>query len=83
MIKKILVLLGVVLSVSSCTQEDDALRILRSQGFHNIQITGFRFFGCDEKDTFHTGFVATSQSGQRLSGVVCSGFLKGSTVRFD
>lgn len=65
------------------TKKDETQKILSSQGFTDVEITGFRFLGCDEKDFFHTGFVATSPNGQRIKGVVCAGWFKGSTIRFD
>ena len=52
-------------------------------GFTEIEITGHKFFVCDEKDTFSTGFCAKNPRGVRVCGVVCSGWLKGGTIRFD
>lgn len=57
-------------------------RALRRQGYENITITGYDFFGCGKGDTFHTGFVAY-KDGNRIEGVVCSSlFTKASTIRF-
>jgi hypothetical protein len=79
--RKVLVL-GVLL-LAACTDPDGATRALRDQGFKNIEITGYQFVGCDDKDTFHTGFKATTVNGVPTIGVVCSGLMKGSTVRFQ
>lgn len=80
--KKMFALFAVA-ALAACTDSDGAEHALTQLGLTDIQITGFRLFGCDEKDTFHTGFTATGQTGERVSGVVCSGLLKGNTVRFD
>lgn len=62
-------------------EEARAKEILASQGYSNIVMTGYSFFGCSEDDTFANGFTATAPSGATVTGVVCSGILKGSTVR--
>ena len=69
--------------IIACTDASEAERVLASQGFRNIEITGFQIFGCSNQDPIHTGFRATGLNGQIIEGVVCSGvFFKGSTVRF-
>lgn len=40
-------------------------------------------FGCDEKDVFHTKFAATNANGKTVTGVVCGGWFKNNTVRFN
>lgn len=79
---KTLTLIFAIVALVGCSSENEARRVLAGQGYTNINTTGYAFFGCDEKDEFHTGFEATSPSGSRVEGVVCSGFLKGATVRF-
>lgn len=74
----------VILLLAGCTSESNAQRALQAAGYKDIRMTGYRFFGCSEDDFSHTGFEATGQNGQRISGVVCSGlFFKGSTIRTD
>ncbi len=83
--KKIILvsLVAALLSVglTACSDRDSALRALSAQGFTNINAGGWAMFGCDEKDQFHTSFTATGPTGVPVHGVVCKGFLKGSTVR--
>lgn len=70
------------LGLSGCTDAKNAERILTSQGYTDVQITGYDFFGCSEDDFQHTGFKAKSVNGSDISGTVCSGILfKNSTVR--
>lgn len=75
------------LSLSACSDPKGAEHALKVSGFKEIHITGYRFFGCangkESQDTFHTGFTAVGPSGEKATGVVCSGWLKGSTVRID
>ena len=52
-------------------------------GFTDIKIEGYSFTGCSQDDVYHTEFIATGQSGNKVKGVVCGGWLKGSTIRFN
>ncbi len=75
-----------VLALVGCTDAQTATRVLNAQGYKDVQITGFRYFGCGEQDQYRTGFKATGPGGQQVEGVVCSGFSffgKSSTVRID
>ena len=67
----------------SCCKPEEAKALLESQGFTQVEITGYRWLMCSEDDAFSDGFVAISAAGQRVSGAVCRGFFKGSTIRFD
>jgi hypothetical protein len=78
---KLLLAIFATLFVASCSSSEEATRVLQEQGYRNIQTTGYDWFGCSEKDNFHTGFEATSPGGFPVTGVVCSGFLKGNTIR--
>ena len=81
--KKLLILAVVSVALLSCTNAKEATRVLQAQGFKNIEITGYNFFGCGKGDKVHTGFTAVGLDGQRIEGTVCSGLIfKGSTVRF-
>jgi len=81
--KKLVLLALTAFAFMSCTNVEEAQRVLEAQGFNNIEITGYNFLGCGQDDTFRTGFVAIGQNGQKIEGTVCSGiFLKGNTIRF-
>ena len=82
MIKKFLFVL-VAVALVGCTDSDVARKSLAGAGYTDIEITGYAFFGCSEDDAFHTGFKAKGLNGQPVEGVVCSGWLKGSTIRLD
>lgn len=77
-----ILLLCLVAMLSGCTDEPNTRRVLENDGFKNIQITGWRPFTCDEKDSFATGFIA-EKNGRTVTGCVCSGIFKGHTIRFD
>lgn len=72
-----------ILCLFSCTDEDKATRILKEQGYTEIKITGYSPFACSEDDVYSTGFKAKSVSGNYVKGTVCTGLLKGSTIRLD
>lgn len=74
---------AVALLSVSCTAGDTAFRALKGAGYSNVEITGYRIFGCGDGDTFHTGFRAVGPTGAVVTGIVCSGFLKGATIRLD
>jgi hypothetical protein len=80
--KKKLLMLICAASVS-CTRPDAATKALQDAGYTHVEITGYRFFTCDEKDNFSTGFRAIGPTGRPVSGTVCSGFLKANTIRLD
>ena len=81
MFNKTIILAALLLAVSACTSDDEATRALQSAGYTNIIISGYELFGCDKNDGWHTGFTATGVNGAPVSGVVCSGVLKGATIR--
>ena len=80
---KTLILTLVICLLSACTDNQTAERVLGQNGYTEIQITGYRPFMGGENDTYVTGFRAKSPSGQIVTGAVCSGFMKGATIRFD
>lgn len=67
----------------ACTTPDRATDVLVAQGYTEVQITGYAYFDCGKGDLFATAFEAKAPSGQRIEGAVCSGLLKGNTVRLD
>lgn len=77
------VLLALILLATACTDKDGAFRALRQAGYTHIETGGYPFWGCGDHDTFKTKFKALGPSGIPVSGVVCSGWLKGNTIRLD
>ncbi len=80
---KKLIIIATAIILSACSDAPTATKALESAGYTEVNVTGFKFFGCSEDDTFHTGFIAKGVNGKQVTGVVCSGFLKGSTIRTD
>ena len=78
----IIFLSWIFISCAGLPDEDGAYRVLETNGYSAISITGRRFFGC-EGELFRTGFSAKSPNGQSVTGVVCKGIFKGHTIRFD
>ena len=60
---------------------NDAEKALKAQGYTQIKLTGHKVFACSRSDDYNEGFEATSIAGVRVQGVVCMGFVKGSTIR--
>jgi hypothetical protein len=77
-------ILALTLGLAGCgVNPDRAKSALEAQGLTNVQIGGYAFWGCGENDTFRSSFTATGANGQQVSGVVCSAWFKGMTVRYD
>jgi len=77
------VILLFAIALFPATQPKEARRTLRDRGFEEIEITGYAYINrCGEDDFFRTKFEAVSpNTGKPVKGVVCSGLLKGSTIR--
>lgn len=60
-----------------------AKKVLEHNGVSDVQVTGYRWFGCGHGDTFRTGWKGVSAQGKAVGGCVGCGWLKGCTVRFD
>lgn len=68
-----------------CTSNNDFIKgkkQLEQQGYTNIKDTGYEWFCCDDKDTYSSGFTALDKKGNKVEGCICSGVLKGVTIRF-
>ena len=76
-------LIAAILITTGCADAPTALRVLAQNGYTNIVITGYRWGMGGEDDTYVTGFTATSPTGIAVTGAVCSGWMKGATIRFD
>lgn len=68
--------------LAGCTQpQPDVAEQLSGYGMTNVQTDGYDFFACGRDDTFATRFKAFNSQGMPVSGVLCSGWFKGGTVR--
>jgi hypothetical protein len=65
------------------TDPEGARTALTQAGYSQIEITGWRFWGCGREDNVHTGFTAVGPTGVPVEGLVCKGWWKGNTIRLD
>lgn len=66
------------------TDKKTTQRVLEQNGYTSIHLDGYAWFACSDRDWFATKFYATSPSGSRVTGAVCSGLLfKNATIRFE
>lgn len=77
------ILIAASVLITACSDADGAKKALAAAGYSDIQTNGYAFWGCGRDDTFHTNFTAKGPTGITVSGVVCGGWLKGSTIRID
>jgi hypothetical protein len=73
----------VCLLVAGCSDSTTAERALDAAGYTNVKTTGYKFFSCGKDDAFSTGFIAKGPTGKNVTGAVCSGWFKSSTIRLD
>lgn len=66
-----LVLMLCLSTCFSCADEEAARSTLESQGFTDIETTGYSAFECGKDDATATGFTARNAQGMTVSGVVC------------
>ena len=79
-------LLIIALVLGGCSSDNDfqkGKKQLIQQGYTNVKQTGYKFFCCDEKDQFSTGFTAMAKDSTIVEGCMCSGIVKGVTIRFQ
>lgn len=82
--KKVLFISIAVIALNSCTNEKSARKALLDSGYHPIEVGGYGWFDGSKDDVFKTRFKAYSPDSSRIvTGTVCSGWFKGSTVRLD
>lgn len=68
------------------TDYDGAVEVVEGHGLTDAKATGYGWFKCgfgESTEMWRTRFTATNQNGQEVSGVVCAGLFKGSTMRLD
>lgn len=88
-------IMGLTLALCGCTDNTSAQRVLSDQGYTDITFTGYRAFLCGDDYTFHTGFAANTnivildKDGKPsvikhpVTGAVCSGWMKGNSLKLD
>lgn len=69
-------------SCDGCGVGENGRNAIESQGFTDIKIGDYAWFGCGRDDTYQSHFTAKNSNGKSVSGIVCCGILKGCTVRF-
>lgn len=79
----VVVLVAALVVTAACTDEKTAARVLRDNGYTNVEVGGYAAWACSDSDTYATKFKATSPSGSKVTGAVCNGAFKGATIRFD
>jgi hypothetical protein len=75
-----------IFSIFFCdfTDAEGTTRLLQTEGYTDIEITGYRWGMKSLDDHYCTGFTAKNPSGSIVSGAVTKGIMaKGSTMRFD
>lgn len=69
------------LALAGCNDPNGAHETAALHGFEDVVIDGYALGRCGERDTYSTPFHARGAKGQCFAGVVCSGWMKGATLR--
>lgn len=77
--KKLMMVVAAI-ALAGCSDSETATKALDGAGYTAIRTDGFAL-GCGRDDQFSTGFKASGPTGKPVSGVVCSGWMKGATIR--
>lgn len=83
MLVVLFVLVNAIFGVFNWPTSDIPRNALLDAGYKDVTLTGYTFFGCDEKDWYHAGFTAEGPSGRIVAGVVCGSPWKGATIRLN
>ena len=79
-----ILVVGGIIGVGHIPGKDlEAQRFLENQGYSEIKMTGYKFWGCGNGDIFKESFIAINGNGKEVSGIVCWGLFKGKTPRFN
>lgn len=80
----IILIIGTIIlgSINSNDQTQETITFLEQQGFRQVSITGYDPFSCSRDDISSIGFTAINSNGYKVSGTICSGLLKGKTIRY-
>ena len=68
-----------------CTNNKDFIKgkkQLENQGYNKTIHNQYLLYQCDDKDNYSSGFTALDKKGNKVEGCICSGVLKGVTIRF-
>ncbi len=79
--KRLLICIIGLSLLTACSDATAAKRALEDAGYTEVRTTGHSFWGCGQGDTYKTGFNAVGPTGRAVKGVVCSGWMKGATIR--
>ncbi len=71
------------LSFMGLRDTDGAKRILENNGYTEVKVSDDFTLGCAKNEIYRTHFEALSPAGKFVTGTVCKGIVKGSTIRFD
>lgn len=79
----VIICIVIVTRIGGCSDPEGTERVLRQQGFTEVEVTGWRPLSASKGDVYSTGFRAKAPNGESVTGAVTSGFWKGHTVRLD
>lgn len=58
-------------------------RLLKEQGYSKIEILGSGWLSCSKGAVFSTKFTAINPNKKQVTGTVCRGLFKNSTIRWE
>ncbi len=77
------ILLMIIAGCMNGSDPEGTEKVLREQGYTEIQTQGYRWFAGGRDEHRVTEFTALSPAGYKVTGVVTKSFFRGSTIRLD
>lgn len=73
----------VVLTMLDGGEDQNTVKVLEANGFNQVVLKGYDFFGCPKDDIYRTMFEAKNAQGRTVTGTVCKGWFTGAYIRLN
>jgi hypothetical protein len=79
-------MIAVLVALAGCTDEKGATKALHDAGLKPLSVGGYAWFYCAGGrggDAFATKFTAKNVRGETVTGAVCYGYFRGTTIQYS
>ncbi|WP_296737415.1 hypothetical protein [Mesorhizobium sp.] len=74
--------MGAIVASGGCSVDtQSATHALNAMGIRDVKFGSYAWFACNRRAPFSSTFTGTGADGKPVSGAVCQGILKSTTVR--
>lgn len=79
----ILFFFSIMIGIPAISDRSHISKFMENQGYSDVQIGKYSFFGCGRDDFYRNEFTAINPVGNKVNGYICEGIFKGKTIRID